>query len=100
VRRRLFDPSNLPWAVSQRPFDPYRAGAKVYRAYWADRRPTPQTILNGRWKPSLEFFTLPTFQAKASSRAWNKVGSSWHLLVKEISRARPLFFEEVISEPL
>jgi hypothetical protein len=32
VRRRLFDPSNLPWVVSQCPFDPYRAGAKVYRA--------------------------------------------------------------------
>jgi hypothetical protein len=32
VRRHLFDPSNLPWAVSQCPFDPYRAGAKVYRA--------------------------------------------------------------------
>jgi hypothetical protein len=32
VRRHLFDPSNLPWVVSQCPFDPYRAGAKVYRA--------------------------------------------------------------------
>jgi hypothetical protein len=41
VRRRPFDPSNLPWAVSQCPFDPYRAGAKVYQAYWADRRPAP-----------------------------------------------------------
>jgi hypothetical protein len=32
VRRRLFDPSNLPSAVSQCPFDPHWAGAKVYRA--------------------------------------------------------------------
>jgi hypothetical protein len=42
VRRRPFDPSHLPWMVSQRPFDPYRAGAKVYRAGgW----PAPQTTL-------------------------------------------------------
>jgi hypothetical protein len=39
VRRRPFDPSNLPWTVSQCPFDPYQAGAKVYRAYWAGGRP-------------------------------------------------------------
>jgi hypothetical protein len=45
VRRRQFDPSNLPLAVSQCPFDPYRAGAKVYRAYWAGGRPAPQTTL-------------------------------------------------------
>jgi hypothetical protein len=45
VRRRLFDPSNLPWAVSQCPFDPYWAGAKVYRAYQAGRRPAPQITL-------------------------------------------------------
>jgi hypothetical protein len=38
VHRRPFDPSNLPWAVSQCPFDPYRAGAKVYRAYRAGGR--------------------------------------------------------------
>jgi hypothetical protein len=38
VCRRLFDPSNLPWAVNQCPFDPYRAGAKVYRAYQAGGR--------------------------------------------------------------
>jgi hypothetical protein len=37
--------SDLPWAVSQCPFDPYRAGAKVYRAYRAGRRPAPQTTL-------------------------------------------------------
>jgi hypothetical protein len=35
----------LPWAVSQCPFDPYRAGAKVYRAYQAGGRPAPQTTL-------------------------------------------------------
>ena len=27
-----FDPSNLPWAVSQCPFDPFWAGIKVYQA--------------------------------------------------------------------
>jgi hypothetical protein len=48
VRRRPFDPSNLPWAVSQCPFDPYRAGAKVYRAYRAGQRPAPQTTLPTR----------------------------------------------------
>jgi hypothetical protein len=32
-------------AISQRPFDPYRAGAKVYRAYRANRRPALQTTL-------------------------------------------------------
>jgi hypothetical protein len=39
VRRHSFDPSNLPWVVSQCPFDPYRAGAKVYRAYRTGGRP-------------------------------------------------------------
>jgi hypothetical protein len=38
VHWRPFDPSNLPWAVSQCPFDPYRAGAKVYWTYWAGGR--------------------------------------------------------------
>jgi hypothetical protein len=32
-------------AASQRPFDPYQAGAKVYRAYRAGGRPAPQTTL-------------------------------------------------------
>jgi hypothetical protein len=45
VRRRLFDPSNLPWAVSQCPFDPYYAGVKVYRTYRTGGRPAPQTTL-------------------------------------------------------
>jgi hypothetical protein len=45
VRRRPSDPSNLPWVVNQRPFDPYRAGAKVYREYQANERPAPQTTL-------------------------------------------------------
>jgi hypothetical protein len=35
VRRRPFDPLDLPWAVNQHPFDPYRAGVKVYQAYRA-----------------------------------------------------------------
>jgi hypothetical protein len=38
MRRHPFDPSNLPWGVSQRPFVPYRAGAKVYWAYQAGGR--------------------------------------------------------------
>jgi hypothetical protein len=37
--------SDLPWAVNQRPFDPYRVGAKVYWAYRASGRPAPQTTL-------------------------------------------------------
>jgi hypothetical protein len=46
VRRRPFDPSDLPWVVNQCSFDPYRAGAKVYRAYQAGGRPAaPQTTL-------------------------------------------------------
>jgi hypothetical protein len=32
-------PFYLPWTVGQCPFDPYRAGAKVYRAYRAGGRP-------------------------------------------------------------
>jgi hypothetical protein len=35
-------PFYLPWAVSQCPFDPYRAGAKVYRAYRAGGPPHRQ----------------------------------------------------------
>jgi hypothetical protein len=46
VRWRLFDHSDLPWAVSQCPFDSYWAGTKVYRAYRAGRRPAPQTTLD------------------------------------------------------
>jgi hypothetical protein len=33
-------------AVSQRPFDPYQAGAEVYQAYRAGGRPAPQTTLS------------------------------------------------------
>ena len=36
----LFDLSNLLWAISQCPFDPYQVGTKVYRAYWAGGRPS------------------------------------------------------------
>jgi hypothetical protein len=44
-------------AASQRPFDPYRAGAKVYRAYRAGGRPgqaarptdNPDTGPSGIW---------------------------------------------------
>jgi cytidylate kinase len=32
-------------AASQRPFDPYQAGVKVYRVYRAGGRPAPQTTL-------------------------------------------------------
>jgi hypothetical protein len=32
-------PFYLPWVVGQCPFDPYQAGVKVYRAYWAGGRP-------------------------------------------------------------
>jgi hypothetical protein len=45
-RRRLFDPSNLPWVVNQCPFDPYRAGTKVYQAYRVGGRPAPQTTMS------------------------------------------------------
>ena len=43
VRWRLFNPLDLPWAVSQCPFDPYQAGAKVYQAYRASGRATRPT---------------------------------------------------------
>jgi hypothetical protein len=42
VRQRSFDPSDLPWMVGQRPFDPYRTGAKVYWAYRAGGPPHRQ----------------------------------------------------------
>jgi hypothetical protein len=41
VRWCPFDPLDLPWAVSQRPFDPYQAGVKVYQAYRAGGQPDP-----------------------------------------------------------
>jgi hypothetical protein len=40
VHRRPFDPSDLPWTVSQRPFDPYRLGTQVYRVGGQAARPT------------------------------------------------------------
>jgi hypothetical protein len=51
-----FDPSDLPWAVSQCLFDPYRAGTKVYRAYQAGRRAARPTdnpgknLRNKKWR--------------------------------------------------
>jgi hypothetical protein len=45
--------SDLPWTVSQRLFDPYQAGMKVYRTYRVGERPTPQTTLG------LDTKTLP-----------------------------------------
>jgi hypothetical protein len=48
----------------------------------------------------LEYFTLLKFQAKAGSKMWNRVGTSWRLLSKDITRMRPQSFEEVMSEPL
>jgi hypothetical protein len=45
VRQRPFDPSDFPWAVSQCPFDPYRADAKVYWAYRAGGWSALQTTL-------------------------------------------------------
>jgi hypothetical protein len=43
-------------AANQSPFDPYRAGAKVYRAYRpGGGRPAPQTTL-------LAFLAMPDLQ--------------------------------------
>jgi hypothetical protein len=45
-----------------------------------------QPYSQGRWAPSLEFFTIPKFQAERGSKVWNQVGTAWRGLVKEISR--------------
>jgi hypothetical protein len=35
-----------------------------------------QPYSEGRWAPSLEYFTLPKFQAKRDSKVWNRIGTS------------------------
>ena len=69
VCERPFDPSDLPWAVSQCQFVPYWGGAKVYWAYQAGGRPTPQTTLDlsvcqnwRRWK-GVPFDSIPQSQS-------------------------------------
>lgn len=52
-----------------------------------------------RWASSLEFFTLPKFQATSKSKVYNQVGTVWWELVKEISKVRPFSFEEVMNGP-
>jgi hypothetical protein len=59
-----------------------------------------QLYSGGKWSPSLEYFTLPKFQAKKGSKAWNIVGTSWRALVKDVSRVRPSSFEEVMGESM
>jgi hypothetical protein len=43
-----------------------------------------QPYSGGRWAPNLEYFTLPRFQAKRGSKVWNRIGTSWKALVKDI----------------
>jgi hypothetical protein len=57
-----------------------------------------QPYSGGRWDPSLDYFLLPHFQAKQGSRAWNRVGTAWRSLAKEVTRVKPKNFEEVMSE--
>jgi hypothetical protein len=57
-----------------------------------------QSYSGGRWAPSLEYFMLPKFQAKRESKAWNRIGTSWRSLVKEVQWVKPKIFEEVMNE--
>jgi hypothetical protein len=57
-----------------------------------------QPYSGGRWAPNLEYFTLPRFQAKRGSKVWNRIGTSWKALVKDIQGVKPRIFEEVMNE--
>jgi hypothetical protein len=73
VRRHPFDPSNLPWAISQCPFDPYLAGAKIYRVYRAGGRPAPQiTLVGGNALPKIAKCILSlTCSTSSCKRNWS-----------------------------
>jgi hypothetical protein len=58
-----------------------------------------QPYSGSRWAPSLEFFTLPKFQAQKGSQAWSRAGVAWRALVMDLSRVKPSSFEEMMSEP-
>lgn len=48
-----------------------------------------QPHANGRWSPSLDYFTLPQLQTHRGSKVWNRVGDSWKKLKHEIAQIRP-----------
>jgi len=58
-----------------------------------------QPYQQGRWAPSLEYFTVPKAQAKQGSKVWSRVGKAWKSLCKEIRPVTPKLVEEIRSEP-
>jgi hypothetical protein len=57
-----------------------------------------QPYSQGRWSPSLEFFTRDGHQSKKGSIPWNRAASDWKSMQKELSFLRLQSHEEVLNE--
>jgi hypothetical protein len=75
-------------------------GSSNLHVFLRHRLSSFQPYSGGRWSPSLDFFTQPRFQAKKGSTAWNRVGTSWRSLVRELIPVQAKLPEEVSTESL
>jgi exonuclease III len=57
-----------------------------------------QPYSQGRWSPSLEFFTKDGHQSKRGSSPWNRVARSWRSMRKDLMYVRPESHEELLNE--
>jgi hypothetical protein len=57
-----------------------------------------QPYSQGRWLPSLEFFTRERHQCKRGSTPWNRVTSAWKSMRKALSFVRLQSHEELLNE--
>ena len=57
-----------------------------------------QPYSQGKWDPSLEFFTINRHQSKKGSTLWNRVASAWKVVSKELSAVKPHSHEELLNE--
>lgn len=54
----------------------------------------------GRWLPSMDFFTLHGHQTHRGSKIWNRVAAAWEKMLPEVSFIEPHCFEEFLSRSL
>jgi hypothetical protein len=57
-----------------------------------------QPYSQGKWSPSLEFFTKDGHQSKKGSTVWNRVTSAWKSFRKELLHVKPQSHEELLNE--
>lgn len=56
-----------------------------------------QPYPRGKWRHSLEFFTLDKHQAHCGSIVWNRVSTTWKLMQQEIEYVRPQNIDELLN---